>query len=133
MIGLINKESIMNAVANILVGLVAVEHIYILIVEMFLWTKPYGLRAFGNTPEHAQLMAVMAKNQGLYNGFLAAGLFFGLWMADAAAAWQVKVFFVSCVIVAGVFGGATTGKRSILIGQAGPALLALVALIATGR
>ncbi len=115
--------------ANILVGLIAVEHVYILIVEMFLWTKPYGLRAFGNTPENAQLMAVMAKNQGLYNGFLAAGLAFSLLLRDPASAWQMKVFFVACVLVAGLYGAATTGKRSILIGQAGPAALALGALL----
>jgi putative membrane protein len=115
--------------ANILVGLIAVEHVYILIVEMFLWTKPYGLRAFGNTLEDAQRMAVLAKNQGLYNGFLAAGLVLGLLMRDPTSAWQVKVFFSGCVLVAGIYGAATTGKRSILVAQAGPAALALGALV----
>ncbi len=120
----------MHTAANVLVALVALEHVYILVVEMFLWTKPYGLRAFGNTPDRAEIMAVLAKNQGLYNGFLAAGLVFALCMGDVGAAWQVKVFFLACVLVAGVYGAATTGNRKILFLQAGPALLGLAALFA---
>ncbi len=112
-------------IANVLTALIAVEHLYILVVEMFLWTRPYGLRAFGNTRENAEIMAVLAKNQGLYNGFLAAGLAFGLLRHDPA----VKIFFVACVLVAGLYGFATTGKRSILFLQGGPAAAALAALL----
>jgi putative membrane protein len=123
----------MSAIATVLVGILAVEHVWILVLEMFLWTRPYGLRTFGNTPEKAEIMAVLAKNQGLYNGFLAAGLFWGLWLRGSDEGFHVKLFFSGCVLVAGIFGFATTGKRSILIGQALLASLALGALLLAGR
>jgi|SRR6185369_17991553 putative membrane protein len=89
----------MIVIANGLVALVAILHVYFLVLEMFLWTKPLGLKTFGNSPERADIMAVMAANQGLYNGFLAAGLFWGLFHPQPAVAFQIKVFFLLCVIV----------------------------------
>jgi putative membrane protein len=117
----------MNAIANILVALVAALHIYFLSLEMFFWTKPLGLKTFGNTPEKAADSAVLAANQGLYNGFLAAGLVWGLVQPNLAFAFQIKTFFLLCVVVAGLYGAATVSKR-ILIVQAAPAALALVLL-----
>jgi putative membrane protein len=114
-------------IANGLVALVAALHLYFLVLEMFLWTKPLGLKTFRNSPEKARDSAVLAANQGLYNGFLAAGLVWGLLHAAPAFAWQIKVFFLLCVIVAGVFGAATVSKR-ILYVQAAPAALALILL-----
>ncbi|QDK96404.1 DUF1304 domain-containing protein [Acinetobacter tandoii] len=111
---------------QILVGLIALLHVYILVLEMFLWDKPYGLKAFGNTPEKAQLTKVMAQNQGLYNGFLAAGLFWSL-VAPASYAVALANFFLACVLVAGIYGGLTASKKIIFI-QAVPALLALLAV-----
>ncbi|MDJ0709980.1 MAG: DUF1304 domain-containing protein [Woeseiaceae bacterium] len=116
----------MKKVANALVALVALEHIYILVLEMFLWTKPAGLRAFGLTPEFAEQSAVLAMNQGLYNGFLAAGLLWGLFRKIDGV--PVQVFFLACVIVAGIFGG-ITAKTSILYVQALPAAIALGAVL----
>lgn len=109
----------MRLAASIAVAFVAAEHFGFLILEMFLWTKPIGRRIFGLSPELAQASAALAANQGLYNGFLCAGLIWGL-MAGRA----VESFFLICVIVAGVFG-AVTAKRSILWVQAAPAALAL--------
>ena len=120
----------MKKVATALVAFVAIEHVYILVLEMFLWTKPAGLRAFGLTPEFAEQTAVLAANQGLYNGFLAAGLFWGLLRKDDGL--PIQVFFLSCVIVAGVFG-AVTAKPSILYVQAAPALIALVVTLLARR
>jgi putative membrane protein len=117
----------MNWIANLLVALVAVLHVYFLVLEMFLWTKPLGLKTFHNTPEKAQESAVLAANQGLYNGFLAAGLIWGLVQAVPGFAFQIKVFFLLCVIVAGVYGAATVSRR-ILYVQAAPAALALILL-----
>lgn len=117
----------MQIVATLLVLLVAVEHVYILILEMFLWRKPAGMRAFGTTPEQAEQTAVLAGNQGLYNGFLAAGLVFGLLYPEPTAARAIVTFFLACVIVAGVYGAATVSRR-ILFVQAGPALVALIAV-----
>jgi putative membrane protein len=114
-------------IANLLVALVAVLHIFFLILEMFLWTKPLGLKIFRQTPEDAASSAVLAANQGLYNGFLAAGLIWGLVHGTPAFAFQIKVFFLLCVIVAGVFGAATVSRR-ILVVQALPAGIALVML-----
>jgi putative membrane protein len=113
--------------ANVLVALVAALHVYFLVLEMFLWTKPLGLRTFRNTLEKAQESAVLADNQGLYNGFLAAGLIWGLVQAVPGFAFQIKVFFLLCVIVAGVYGAATVSRR-ILVVQAAPAALALILL-----
>jgi putative membrane protein len=117
----------MNVVAGIVVGLVAVIHIYILVLEMFLWRTPRARKAFGTTPEFADATAVLAANQGLYNGFLAAGLIFGLLASDAVA-FPVTVFFLACVIVAGLYGAATASRR-ILVVQALPAAVALVLVL----
>jgi putative membrane protein len=114
----------MLILANVLIGFIAIEHIGFLVLEMFLWTHPIGLKVFGQTPEAAESSKLLAANQGLYNGFLAAGLIWGLISAD----WSVKVFFAACVLVAGVYGGITV-KRSILFVQALPALLALAVLL----
>ncbi|MDB5485474.1 MAG: hypothetical protein JWR29_1378 [Tardiphaga sp.] len=117
----------MTIIANLLVALVAALHLYFLVLEMFLWTKPQGLKTFGNTLEKARDSAVLAANQGLYNGFLAAGLIWGLVHPDAAMAWQIKAFFLLCVIVAGAYG-AYSVSRKILLVQALPAALALLAV-----
>ena len=121
----------MKKLATALTAVVALEHIYILVLEMFLWTKPAGLRAFGMTPELAEQTAVLAMNQGLYNGFLAAGLIWSLVRKQDGI--PVRVFFLTCVVVAGVFG-AVTAKPSILFVQAVPALVAVcVTLLAHRR
>jgi putative membrane protein len=112
----------MTTIANVLVALIALLHIYILVLEMFLWDKPAGLRAFGQTREAAAASKVLAANQGLYNGFLAAGLFWGLGLG--AAGTNIKVFFLCCVLVAGLYGAATASRR-ILFVQAVPAAIAL--------
>ena len=115
----------MQLATDILIGLIAVLHVYILVLEMFLWDKPKGLKAFGNTPQTAAATKVLAANQGLYNGFLAAGLFVGLWMGQAGL--NFKVFFLVCVLVAGLYGAATASKKILFI-QALPAAIALAAL-----
>ena len=114
-------------IANGLVALVAALHVYFMVLEMFLWTKPLGLKTFRNSPEKAADSAVLAANQGLYNGFLAAGLAWGLVQGVPAFAFQIKVFFLLCVILAGVYGAATVSRR-ILYVQAAPAALALILL-----
>ncbi len=111
--------------ANILVALVALLHFWFLVMEMFLWDKPYGMKTFGNTPEKAEITKVLAANQGLYNGFLAAGLVWGLNLGVEGQ--DIKVFFLACVVVAGLFG-ALTVSRKIFFVQALPALLALAAI-----
>jgi putative membrane protein len=111
--------------ADVLVGLVALLHAYFLVLEMFLWDKPKGMKTFGLTPEKAAMTKSLAMNQGLYNGFLAAGLAWGLY----AAAFDFKVFFLACVVVAGVFGAATA-SRKILWVQALPGLVALGLVLA---
>jgi putative membrane protein len=121
----------MSALANVLVVLVALEHVWFLVLEMFLWTKPVGLSTFRQTEEKARSSAALAANQGLYNGFLVAGLVWGLLAQEPAHAFSVKVFFLACVVVAGVFGSLTVSRR-ILVVQAGPAALAL-ALLWTSR
>jgi putative membrane protein len=115
----------MSTVANVLVGLVAALHLYFLVLEMFLWTKPLGRRTFGNTAEFAEASKVLAANQGLYNGFLVAGLVWGL-VEDST---DIKVFFLACVVVAGAYGAATVSSR-ILVVQALPAAFALAAVLA---
>src|SRR5260370_27922306 len=115
----------MNAIANILVALVALLHVYFLVLEMFFWTRPLGLKTFRQSLEKATDSAVLAANQGLYNGFLAAGLFWGLVHPTAAFAFQINAFFLICLIVAGVYGAATVSRR-ILYVQAAPAALALI-------
>lgn len=112
----------MDIAASVAVVLVAVLHLYFLVLEMFLWTKPLGRKTFRLTPEMAQATASLAANQGLYNGFLAAGLLWGLSLGEAGFA--VRVFFLICVIVAGVYGAATVGRK-ILFVQAIPGAVAL--------
>lgn len=112
-------------IGSILTGVVALIHCYILFLEMFLWDKPQGLKAFGMTPQLAADTKVLAANQGLYNGFLAAGLLWGIWLGEAGD--SIKVFFLLCVAVAGVFG-AVTVSRKILYVQTIPAVIALVAV-----
>lgn len=115
----------MHLIANILTALVAGLHIGFLILEMFLWQTPFGRRVFGLTPEFAAQTARLAANQGLYNGFLAAGLIWGLLAPHDG--FYIKIFFLTCVIVAGLYGGFTV-KKSIIFIQALPALVALILL-----
>jgi putative membrane protein len=119
--------NIMAMIANVLVALVALLHIYFLILEMFLWTKPTGLKTFGNSLERARDSVVLAANQGLYNGFLAIGLLWGLVHPVSGFGFQIKVFFLLCVIAAGVYGAVSVSRR-ILFVQAAPAALALILL-----
>jgi putative membrane protein len=112
-------------IANGLVALVAALHLYFLVLEMFLWTRPLGLKTFRNSLEKAVDSAVLAANQGLYNGFLAAGLIWGLVQGVPGFAFQIKMFFLLCVIVAGVYGAATVSRRILLV-QATPAAIAVV-------
>ncbi|GAA2137512.1 DUF1304 domain-containing protein [Nocardioides koreensis] len=114
----------MNVVADVLVGLVAALHLYFLVLEMFLWTTPTGRRIFGLDPDFAERSRALAANQGLYNGFLVAGLVWGL-VADRT---DVQVFFLGCVVVAGVFGAATVNRRILLV-QALPGAVALAAVL----
>ena len=116
----------MSIIANIVVGLIAIVHVYILVLEMFLWDKPPGPRAFGQSPEHAAISKKLAANQGLYNGFLAAGLVWGLILGPAGG--PVKLFFLCCVLAAGVYGAATANRRILFI-QAIPAALGLVLVL----
>jgi putative membrane protein len=120
-------KSMPSLFAHVAVALIALLHVYILVLEMFLWTTPRGRRAFGLTPEFAQATRALAANQGLYNGFLAAGLAWGL--TGRASDPGVVVFFLGCVIVAGVFGG-FTASRKILYIQALPAAVALALVLA---
>jgi len=112
--------------ANALVGLVAAIHVYILILEMFMWDTPRGRKAFGTTREFATASKTLAANQGLYNGFLAAGLIWGLLLGPAGK--SVQLFFLGCVIVAGLYG-AFTASRKILFIQALPAAVAMGAVL----
>jgi putative membrane protein len=116
-------------VSTVLIGLVALEHVYILYLEMFAWTTPRVCRIFGITPSFAQDTKALAANQGLYNGFLAAGLIWSIVHPQPSTAIQLQLFFVLCVLVAALYGGLTV-KRSILIVQGGPALLALLTVLA---
>jgi len=111
-------------ISSVLVALVAALHVYIMVLEMFLWTTPRGRRAFGLTPEFAEASKVLAANQGLYNGFLAAGLLWGLLRGDLAT----QLFFLGCVLVAGLYGAATA-SRKILFVQAVPAAISIAAVL----
>jgi putative membrane protein len=117
----------MTIAANIAVALVALLHLYFLVLEMFFWDKPLGRRAFGLTPEFAKASKGLAANQGLYNGFLVAGLVWGIWLG--AAGGPVKIFFLGCVIVAGVFGALTVGRKILWV-QALPGAIALGLVLA---
>ena len=121
----------MAIVATALVLVVALIHVYIVVLEMVWWRTPRGLRSFQMDQETADRTAVLAKNQGLYNGFLVAGLLWGVLAADPIG-FQVKVFFLACVIVAGIFGAATVSPRILLV-QAAPAALALIAVVAAAN
>jgi putative membrane protein len=116
----------MTLAANIVTGLVALLHVYFMVLEMFLWDKPAGRKAFGLSQAQAESTKVMAANQGLYNGFLAAGLVWALTLGDAGN--PIKLFFLGCVLVAGLFGAATASKK-ILFVQALPAALGLVLVL----
>jgi putative membrane protein len=113
-------------IGSILTGVVAAIHVYILILEMFLWDTERGRKAFGMTPEFSKSTKVLAANQGLYNGFLAAGLIWGIWLGEAGD--PVKIFFLACVAVAGIYGAATVGMRILMV-QTIPAIIALVAVV----
>lgn len=117
----------MEYVSIILVAFVAVEHVYILVLEMFLWTKPRTQKIFGIKKGDAETTKVLAANQGLYNGFLSAGLIWGLIHPDVLIGVQIQLFFLSCVLIAALYGG-LTAKKSILVVQGLPALLALCSL-----
>ena len=112
-------------IANILIALVAALHLYFMYLEMVAWDRPLGRKTFRMTPEFSAASKPLAANQGLYNGFLVAGLVWGLWLGEAGLA--VKTFFLACVIVAGLFGAATVSRRILYI-QALPAAIALITL-----
>ncbi len=118
----------MKLLATIFTLFVAISHVGILVLEMFFWNHPIGQKIFSMTPEVAASSSVLAMNQGLYNGFLAAGLFWGL----LKNRFDIKVFFLCCVVVAGIFGG-MTAKTSILFTQGLPALIALILVFFSSR
>jgi len=118
----------MTILTSIVIAVIAILHLGFLILEMFLWNHPVGRKTFKMTREVSESSATLAANQGLYNGFLAAGLIWGLLSGD----FSVKLFFLSCVLIAGIFGG-FTAKRSILYIQALPALLGLILLFLSMR
>jgi putative membrane protein len=120
-----NAGNLVAAAAAIMVAIVALLHLYILFLEMFLWRTPRGLRSFGMTQEVADSSAKLAANQGLYNGFLAAGLIWGLFFHGVVQGRSILTFFLACVIVAGLYGGATVNRRIIVI-QSVPAAIALI-------
>lgn len=118
----------MKLIANLLTSLVALCHFGFLVLEMFFWDHPVGRKIFAMTPEVSALSAPLAMNQGLYNGFLAAGLIWGIWSGRR----DVKIFFLCCVVIAGVFGG-LTAKTSILYTQALPGVIALACVVIATR
>ncbi len=122
----------MLLVSDALFAFTAALHGWFLVLEMFLWQKPLGLKVFHQSPDQAAATAVLAQNQGLYNGFLAAGIAWGLAEGHSGFGMRVRLFFAACVVVAGVFGAISTGKRGILVVQALPALLAGLALLSAG-
>jgi putative membrane protein len=122
----------MKLIANIFTAIVMLEHVYILVLEMFLWTGPIGMKAFNLSEEFAKSTASLAANQGLYNGFLAAGILWAFLKKDKDQAFEIKVFFVSCVVIAAVYG-AYSVDTMILIKQGTPAIIALVFLILWGK
>lgn len=122
----------MNVIAAVVVTLVALLHVYFLVLEMFLWQTPFGMKTFGTTPEVAASCAVLAANQGLYNGFLAAGLLWALISYGVVGGRSILTFFLLCVLVAGAYGGATANPR-IFVVQAVPALIALALVWAARR
>jgi putative membrane protein len=127
---MLDNPAMLAWTAHLAVALVALLHVYILVLEMFLWTTPRGRRAFGLTPEFAEATRTIAANQGLYNGFLAAGLAWGLVLGSEGTG--VKLFFLGCVLVAGLYGAATVGRR-ILFVQAVPAAIAIALVLGAAR
>jgi len=119
--------SVVETLANVVVAAIALLHVYILVLEMFLWRTPRGMKAFGTEPEFARASAPLAANQGLYNGFLAAGLVWGI-VAGGSVGFQAKVFFLVCVMVAGLYGAATVNRRILFI-QTVPAAIGLVLVL----
>ena len=119
----------MNVLSDVLVFVVAVLHLYFLYLEMFLWTKPAGLKVFRNTPEQAESTKVLAANQGLYNGFLAAGLIWSLLVWSPLFEFDIKMFFLGCVVLAALFGAFTVSRRILLV-QGLPAILAIAITVA---
>jgi putative membrane protein len=113
----------MTLASSVLVAIVGLLHVYFLVLEMFLWTTPFGQKTFRRTAAEQEQSKVLAANQGLYNGFLAAGLFWSL-ICDPGQAFPLRMFFLACVLVAGLYGAATA-SRSILFVQAVPAAVAL--------
>jgi putative membrane protein len=122
----------MKLLANIFTAIVMLEHIYILVLEMFLWTSPIGMKEFNLTEEFARASASLAANQGLYNGFLAAGILWAFLKRDKDQAFEIKLFFLSCVVVAAIYG-AYSVDIMILLKQGTPAIIALVLLILSKR
>lgn len=115
-------------IGSILTGLVALLHIYILVLEMFMWETDRARKAFGTTPDFARQTKVLAANQGLYNGFLAAGLIWGVTLGEAGD--PIKLFFLGCVAIAGLYGGLTASRRIMLV-QTVPAAIAALAVVLT--
>lgn len=122
----------MTLACNVLIALIALSHVWFMVLEMWVWRLPLGQKLLNMTPEVAETTAVLASNQGLYNGFLVAGLVWSLVAASPAEAWHLKIFFLSCVLVAGIYGGLSASRLIFLI-QAAPAAIALVLLFAAGR
>src|SRR5215211_6235944 len=118
----------MALLAKVLVALVALLHLYFLVLEMFLWTKPAGRRVFRTTPEFAQASASLAANQGLYNGFLAAGLLWGV--SRGAEGFAITLFFLACVVIAGIFGAITVNKRILFVQALRAAIAAVLTILA---
>src|SRR5512146_1431760 len=123
----------MLILSDVAFAVVALLHGWFLVLEMFLWERPLGLKTFRQSPAQAATTAVLARHQGLYNGFLAAGIVWGLAEGHGSLGLRVRLFFGACVIVAGVYGALTTGKRTILWAQAGPAVFAVAALLLGAR
>lgn len=118
----------MGIVAFVVVALVALLHVYIMLLEMVWWDSPRGQKAFGLSAEFARSTKVLAINQGLYNGFLAAGLFWGLFHPDRQVSWQIQLFFLACIAVAGIVGAVTSSKKILFI-QTVPAVIAIIAVV----
>jgi putative membrane protein len=116
----------MQVVANVATGLVAALHLYFMVLEMLLWNTPRGRRIFRTSIEFAAASRVLAANQGLYNGFLAAGLIWGIWLGESGS--HIRIFFLGCVVIAGIFGGMTS-NRKILLYQAMPGVIAFALVL----
>ena len=119
-------SAIASMAASVLIALVALLHLYFMVLEMFLWQSPVGLKTFRNSAQFARDSRVLAANQGLYNGFLSAGLAWGLWQGDSGQ--DIKLFFLGCVIIAGVYGAATVSRKIFYV-QALPAVIALALVL----